>query len=299
MDDVLCRHVTVAYDDRDADRKDYAPPLTDAGVADGDLPNHIKLERDVTWAQQQQQQQSSRAFDSVAAMAGMSRVQASEFVQLAERTPAYAMNGIPGFNIGAANPDAPAHLERLKAGGGLVEDASAACLFSVSEQQLYLQTLPPLARGVAMRSRVTFPFTARGRTDDGCGAYGRQFRDTHDKPTRRSTEWYASLALDYAEALAAETGGGGSEEAAAQDNEEERSRIASAMAALRQVATELRAQVAPSSASSSSSSSASFRGGPPHSLRCPGRLRIAPFAAIVSIPFLVGEEVLHAGWWKR
>ena len=151
------------------------------------------LPRDTTW--------SHRQWDCGVAMAAMSHVEANEFVGLAERTLLYGMNGIPGFNLGTTHPEADSVLARLRSLGGLVEANTAACVFTTQQQQEYLAALPELARQVAMRSRVAFPFTALGKTSDGCGLYGRQFRDQADRPTMRNAAWYADLAERYAEAL--------------------------------------------------------------------------------------------------
>ena len=176
---------TVAYDDRDADREMYAPPLTrDAHGVDASAT------RDILW--------SSRRYDNVVAMAALSKVQTAELLRVVARS-AYAINGLPGFNV-LVNTQTMA---QLRAGGGLVEDASSACVFSLAEHATYMASLPELARAVAMRSRVAFPFTARGDTADGCGSYGRQFRNGSDRPTRRAIEWYAALADEYAAVLEA------------------------------------------------------------------------------------------------
>ena len=182
--DVLS-HISVAYDDRDSDRSEYAPPLVDPGVT---TPRDVTL--DTSWA--------TRTWDSALAMAAVSQTQAADYVALTNATPTYGMNGAPGFNLGTTNPDAALILQQLHANGGLVEANAAACVFSTEQQEEYLASLPLPAQQVAMRSRVAFPFTARGKIDDGCGSYGRQYRDRNDRPTKRPATWYADLASQYA-----------------------------------------------------------------------------------------------------
>ena len=86
----------------------------------------------------------------------------------------------------------------LQNGGGLVEDATSALVLTLEQQSEYLSLLPEVCSDVAKRARVLFPLTARGRTSDGCGSYGRQFRDKMDRSTSREPEWYARLAEKFA-----------------------------------------------------------------------------------------------------
>ena len=84
----------------------------------------------------------------------------------------------------------------------LVSDAAAALTVSLAEYEVYMGVLPHAAQLMAKQSRVPFPFTAKGKTADGCGPYGRQFRDETNAPTKRRAAWYASLAAEYADTLA-------------------------------------------------------------------------------------------------
>ena len=187
--------------------------------------DYASIDRDVAWA--------DGSFDCVVAMAGLSPTQASDLVRLAQGTP-YYVNGCPGFNLGEAKRQEA----WLLAGGGLVEDASAAAVFTTEQQQTYMTILPPLAASVAMRSRVTFPLTARGSTGDGCGPYGRQFRDAHDQPTRRSVGWYADLTAAYGAALDASARGSKGRGASATPAADRAAR-AEAAAAMRRLAAAL------------------------------------------------------------
>eukprot|EP00658_Telonema_sp_P-2_P025238 TRINITY_DN20164_c0_g1_i2.p1 TRINITY_DN20164_c0_g1~~TRINITY_DN20164_c0_g1_i2.p1 ORF type:complete len:325 (-),score=49.66 TRINITY_DN20164_c0_g1_i2:124-1098(-) len=93
------------------------------------------------------------------------------------------------------------HLTLAQAGARLVEDASAALTLSLRERSVYVASLPAAAQSVCLRSRVAFPFTSRGSNTDGCGAYGRQFRDGEGRATRRSKRWYVELMKKYAVVL--------------------------------------------------------------------------------------------------
>lgn len=185
-------HIQVCYDDRDADRKMYAPTFQYADVPD-------PAAKDVSW--------EDRAYDDVMMMAAISDTQGRVLRSVVERCrPRFAANGTPGFNVGSS--PAAAELTTVMTEAGIVEDASSALTLTLKEQQVYLDLLPPCAKHVALESRVAFALTARGKTDDGAGSYGRQFRDGTGKPTVRPKEWYVRLAKAFAAKLALAGGEG-------------------------------------------------------------------------------------------
>lgn len=133
-------------------------------------------------------------------MAAISDAQGRALASVLERCqPRLAANGTPGFNVGPSA--AAAELTGRLRAAGHVEDASSALTLTLEQQRQYLALLPACARHVALESRVAFALTARGKTDDQAGSYGRQFRDAAGKPTVRSKEWYIRLVQAYAAEL--------------------------------------------------------------------------------------------------
>jgi len=84
---------------------------------------------------------------------------------------------------------------------GVVEESKHALVLTIEQHAKYMLLLPRGAQVEAKKSRVAFPLTAKGKTDDGAGSYGRQFRDKDDKPTTRDKPWFLELMDKYANQL--------------------------------------------------------------------------------------------------
>lgn len=236
--------IEVVHDERDADRKIYAPSFLFHTI-----PRPARS--DTKWAEE--------PWDSVCAIGGMSDEQGASLKRvIAERHCRFGINGTPGFNIGFSEKAAeltrwlqdrasqankaspPQAAQGLVRGQGIVEDASVALVVNLEEHATYLGLLPRTAQLAAKQSRVAFPLTARGRTSDGAGSYGRQastaetplrhtplrdtgstgppdalalalpnpsfahtrqFRDAEERPTTRERGWFIRLAEAYAREL--------------------------------------------------------------------------------------------------
>jgi len=185
-------HVDVCFDDRDSDRKMYAPAFSFVRVPD-------PAQRDVAW--------EDWTYTEVMLMSAISDAQGRALRYVIERCrPRFAANGAPGFNVGPS--PAGAELTAVMQRAGIVEEASSALTLTIEEQSTYFDLLPDCARHVALESRVAFPLTARGKTEDLAGSYGRQFRDSQGKPTHRPKAWYVRLATEYASELSRVGGDG-------------------------------------------------------------------------------------------
>jgi len=180
----------VCYDDRDQDRRVYAPAF------------HF---RDIPRPARENSDWSTAKYDYVLAIGGMSPQQGNSLRHTlsTSRCP-FGVNGTPGFNIGfgEAAEELTDYLQASAGDGdGIVENATAALVITLEEHQTYMNLLPRSAQLAAKQSRVAFPLTARGHTKEGAGSYGRQFRDKDDQPTIRNRHWFSELADRYAAEL--------------------------------------------------------------------------------------------------